>query len=162
MDFIKATIFFTFCVDNYNLEKKHIMPFTEAKHLIAPCGMNCGLCIGYLREKNKCEGCRLLSEYKPEYCKKCIIINCEQIANNTSGFCYECPKFPCKRLKQLDKRYRNKYHMSMLENLETIKSQGLEKFVIQNNKKLTCPDCGTTLSVHRKQCLQCGLIIFKS
>lgn len=27
------------------------------KSLIAPCGMNCGTCIAYLRDKNKCPGC---------------------------------------------------------------------------------------------------------
>ena len=26
--------------------------------LIAPCGMNCAVCLGYLREKNKCPGCQ--------------------------------------------------------------------------------------------------------
>ena len=26
--------------------------------LIAPCGMNCNICMAYLREKNKCPGCR--------------------------------------------------------------------------------------------------------
>lgn len=26
--------------------------------LIAPCGMNCSICMAYLREKNKCPGCR--------------------------------------------------------------------------------------------------------
>jgi hypothetical protein len=25
--------------------------------MIAPCGMNCGLCIGHLREKKPCGGC---------------------------------------------------------------------------------------------------------
>jgi hypothetical protein len=25
------------------------------KQLIAPCGMNCGICLGYLRDKNKCK-----------------------------------------------------------------------------------------------------------
>lgn len=27
------------------------------RNLIAPCGMNCGVCIAYLREKNRCQGC---------------------------------------------------------------------------------------------------------
>ena len=31
--------------------------------LIAPCGMNCGICYGYLREKNKCPGCRKRDAY---------------------------------------------------------------------------------------------------
>ena len=42
--------------------------------LIVPCGMNCGICIGHLRDKNKCDGCRNSYNNKPEACKKCIII----------------------------------------------------------------------------------------
>jgi hypothetical protein len=30
----------------------------KRKELVAPCGMNCGICIAYLREKNKCPSCR--------------------------------------------------------------------------------------------------------
>ena len=29
---------------------------------IAPCGMNCSICRGYLRKKNKCLGCREIDE----------------------------------------------------------------------------------------------------
>ena len=76
--------------------------------LIAPCGMNCGICMAYLREKNKCPGCNGSNEDKPVYCVKCRIKNCEIIKNNRSGFCFECEKYPCSRLKQLDKRYKTK------------------------------------------------------
>ncbi len=35
--------------------------------LIAACGMNCGLCIGYLRDKNSCGGCfKIDDKYKPK------------------------------------------------------------------------------------------------
>jgi len=50
-----------------------------------------------------------------------------------SKFCFECEKFPCLRIKQLDKRYRTKYNMSVLENLENIKKLGVREFV-QNEK----------------------------
>jgi uncharacterized radical SAM superfamily Fe-S cluster-containing enzyme len=46
------------------------MKALENISLIAPCGMNCSICSAYLREKNKCPGCRLMNI---EYCKKCII-----------------------------------------------------------------------------------------
>jgi len=127
--------------------------------LIAPCGMDCGGCLGYLREKNHCPGCRLNIDPSSNYCRKCIIKNCDQIASNESGFCYECTKYPCTRLKNLDKRYRNKYHMSMLENLETIKSKGLKAFVKQNTQRWTCAECGARLCVHREQCPECGVTI---
>ncbi|MBC8006264.1 MAG: DUF3795 domain-containing protein, partial [Verrucomicrobia bacterium] len=74
--------------------------------LIAPCGMNCGICLAYQRDKNTCSGCLGENSYKPPYCLHCIIKNCEILAQTSSGFCYECIKYPCKRLRQLDKRYR--------------------------------------------------------
>jgi len=36
--------------------------------LIAPCGMNCGICLAYLREKKKCPGCNGSNEDKQVYC----------------------------------------------------------------------------------------------
>ena len=73
--------------------------------LIAPCGMNCGICKYYLWEKKKCPGCRGNDTDKPPYCVRCKIKNCETIAEGRSKFCFECEK-TCARLKQLDKRYR--------------------------------------------------------
>ena len=125
------------------------------KKLIAPCGMNCGICLGYLRDKNKCDGCRGDNEHIPKYCIKCIIRNCELLAKTDSKFCYDCEKYPCTRLKQLDKRYRTNYNMSMIENLEYIREFGLEKFVCKENERWACKNCGGTICVHRGICLDC-------
>lgn len=126
------------------------------RFLIAPCGMNCALCAGFQRERNKCLGCRSSDENKPRYCKTCIIVNCEQLAKTSSGFCYECTEFPCRRLKQLDKRYSTKYGMSMFENLEQIKTKGLDRFVELQDKRWTCKQCGNLLCVHSETCFVCG------
>lgn len=125
--------------------------------LIAPCGMNCGICIGYLRDKNKCPGCRNMSENNPEYCKKCIIRNCEILKEHNWKFCSDkCEKYPCKRLKSLDKRYSTKYGMSMIENLKNIQKSGIRKFVKDEKQRWKCKKCGTILCVHRDNCLICG------
>lgn len=123
--------------------------------LIAPCGMNCRLCMAYQREKKKCRGCNNDDSTKPVYCISCILKNCATIQNNNSGLCYECEKFPCRRLKQLDKRYRSKYHMSMIENLEYIKQHGMEAFLKNEESRWTCIECGSIVSVHRNACLIC-------
>ena len=44
-------------------------------------------------------------------------------------FCFDCDKFPCDRLKRLDKRYREKYGMSEIENLNKIREIGLVTLV---------------------------------
>jgi hypothetical protein len=127
------------------------------KTLIAPCGMNCGTCIAYLRAKNKCPGCRVSFADKSITRQNCIIKNCVNLKNNTSNFCYECEKFPCKRLKQLDKRYRTKYNTSFIQNLETIKEKGITTFLSNENIRWACPGCGSTLSCHRDNCPACNL-----
>ena len=117
--------------------------------LIAPCGMNCSLCIAYLRDKNTCPGCRKIGE-DSDYCKKCAIKNCKVILRNNWKFCSpKCDNFPCKRLKNLDKRYTEKYEMSMIDNLNFIDKKGIRKFV-QNEKKKWIK-AGKIYCVHRKE-----------
>jgi len=126
------------------------------QNLIAPCGMNCGICIGHLREKKPCAGCfKMDDENQPKYCRSCAIVNCEYLAKTSSGFCYDCKKYPCARLIRLDKRYRLKYRMSMIENLEFIRDMGMEKFLIREEKRWTCGNCGKGLSAHRNFCIYC-------
>ena len=97
------------------------MDSMDNRSIVAPCGMDCGICLGYQRKKNRCSGCNAIDGSLPNYCKKCLIRNCETIANNETKLCYECSKYPCARLKQLDKRYRTNYGMSMLDNLNKIR-----------------------------------------
>jgi hypothetical protein len=129
--------------------------------LIAPCGMNCGICLGYLREKNRCPGCRISGSGKPVYCRKCVIKFCKEHKNKKSVFCFECDKYPCLRLKQLDKRYRTNYGMSMLENLQFIREKGIRAFVACEQKRWTCKKCGSIVCVHRPNCLNCGMPVLK-
>lgn len=126
--------------------------------LIAPCGMNCAICMGHLlREKNKCPGCRDGSANKPVSCVRCIILNCGLLKNNNLKYCSaKCEKYPCTRLKNLDKRYRTKYNMSMIENLENIAQQGIRVFVKNEKIRWTCPECGGIICVHRGYCSECG------
>jgi len=124
--------------------------------MIAPCGMNCGLCIGYLREKNPCPGCNGDDADKPKHCVVCRIRHCEEIGGGEQKFCSECAKFPCARLRQLDRRYRTKYGMSMIENLESTVQLGLEGFVTREKDQWRCPECGGVVCVHRTSCIYCG------
>ncbi|HNU96261.1 MAG TPA: DUF3795 domain-containing protein [Candidatus Magasanikbacteria bacterium] len=126
-------------------------------NLIAPCGMNCAICLGYLREKNHCPGCQKTDAYESGYGRKCVIRSCAILKQKRMKFCSDqCEKYPCKRLKNLDKRYRTKYNMSMIENLEFIKDNGIRMFIKKEKEKWTCKKCGGTICVHRKLCLKCG------
>jgi len=123
-------------------------------NLIAPCGMNCALCMAYLREKNHCPGC---GDRAIGVCQKCVIKNCDILKKNNWRFCSsKCEKYPCKRLKNLDKRYRTKYNMSMIDNLEFIKNNGIGLFIKKEEEKWRCEKCDGTICVHRGFCLNCG------
>lgn len=129
---------------------------TFDRALIAPCGINCGTCLGHLRTKNRCIGCWPNTGFKVPHCSLCKIKNCEHLSQTESKFCYECKMFPCKRLKQLDKRYRTKYHVSLIENLLSIKEIGIDAFLAKESVWWTCPNCGATICVHREICLNCN------
>ena len=124
--------------------------------LIAPCGMNCAICHGYLRTRNRCEGCRGEDGSKPAYRARCVVVNCEHIRTGESGFCYDCPKLPCRRIRDLDKRYRMRYGMSMMDNLAFMRDHGLDAFLEKETERWRCPECGAPLCVHRPSCIQCG------
>jgi len=132
------------------------------KELVAPCGMNCGICKAYYREKNPCPGCRGPDENKPRSCIECKVVKCDIIKNSESGFCFECKDIPCNRLKNLDKRYKTKYHMSMIENLLFIKDEGMDAFLDKEKQKWSCPECGGIVTCHGGRCLKCGYEKFKN
>ncbi len=129
--------------------------------LIAPCGMNCALCAAYLARKNKlrekgvkiivCDGCRIRA-------KKCAFLKkrCKLLLNKKVNFCYECKKFPCVRLQTIDKRYKENYHMSMVDNLKNIKKSGIDRFLKEEEKKWKCKKCGENICCHNGLCFKCN------
>lgn len=122
--------------------------------LIAPCGMNCAICMAHLRKNNPCHGCNNADCNKPKTRVNCKIRNCQL---REGKFCFDCPKFPCDRLKHLDSRYRQKYGMSEIENLNKIKTEGMEKFLESEQQKWRCPNCGQLRCCHNGLCYHCDI-----
>lgn len=134
--------------------------------LIAPCGMNCGVCVSYLAKKHDLNQ----HGFQKAYCsgclprgKNCLHMGdrCQMLAEGLIRFCYYCEHFPCKRLKALDKRYRDKYHLSMIENLCEVKVKGIESFLIKEAKKWRCSDCGDVICCHNGLCLNCKVDVMR-
>jgi len=123
--------------------------------LIAPCGMNCRLCRAYIRKRNPCPGCRVDDDLKPATRLRCRIRNCKKMAEADVKYCICCERLPCKDLKILDKRYRTKYGMSMIENLGHIGRLGIRHFIKHEKESWRCPECGHMLCVHERHCLYC-------
>ena len=124
--------------------------------LVAPCGMNCGICMAYVRKKNRCLGCGAADTNKAVSVLRCKIKNCEVFQKGRVKFCFECDNFPCKNLRHLDKRYRTKYSMSMIENLENIRDYGIRSFLKNEDIRWACSKCGGTICVHDRFCVECG------
>lgn len=122
---------------------------------IAPCGVICDLCLGFQRNKNKCVGCNNIGN-KPYHCTVCSIKSCVEKKRDEKLLCYDCAKFPCRRIKDLDKRYTLKYGESPVQNLNTIKEIGLTQFINIKKEKSKCSNCGQLLCVHKEVCLNCG------
>ncbi len=121
---------------------------------IAPCGINCSLCSGYLREKNPCPGCNGTGD-KPTYCASCGIRFCAEKAAESEP-CGTCGKYPCARLKRLQKRYALKYGVDVYENLALIRGEGMDAFIGLEGEKWACPACGGPLCMHKDACPACG------
>jgi hypothetical protein len=132
----------------------------SAAELVAPCGMNCGICRGYLafthgipRKRGRvtyCAGC--LPRAKNCYIKR----NCLKLTRHEVNYCYECNEMPCKNLTHLDNRYRERYGMSMVENLKMLKAEGMDEFLKSQAEKYRCPTCGDLVCVHDGKCYGCG------
>lgn len=115
------------------------------KKMIAPCGIDCGICQHFLRKENNCPGCFTGRKLNGRIIK-CGRRNCKE---RYGDFCFECAKFPCDSIKRLDLRYREKYGISDIENLKTIQSKGIDKFVKSEREKWQSKK--GTLCVHDKQ-----------
>ncbi len=136
------------------------------ERLIAPCGMNCNVCISYQAQryhlnekgfaKQYCPGCRPRG-------KNCAFLkkSCQLLGEGLVQFCFECHDFPCERLQGLDRRYRGKYHLSMIDNLRFLQAEGMEKLLEREEAKWRCPTCREAICCHTGLCLNCDLEILR-
>lgn len=128
--------------------------------LVAPCGMNCAICRAYIAYTHKiprvrgkityCAGC--VPRAKNCYIKR----GCKKLFNHQLLSCSECDTMPCEKLAHLDRRYREHYDMSMIENIKLLKAKGMADFLKSQTKKYTCPNCKDVICVHDAKCLACG------
>ncbi|MHA1931970.1 MAG: DUF3795 domain-containing protein [Promethearchaeota archaeon] len=130
-------------------------------NLAAPCGMYCGTCRSYLLLKKNllkekgykhgCKGCRIQG-------KNCAHIkkDCQVLRKNEIDFCFECENFPCQRLERLDSRYKMKYNVSFIINLERNRAVGAENWLREQEILYTCPECEGEICVHDAECFDCS------
>ncbi len=127
--------------------------------MIAPCGLDCSLCLFAHHKEKPCPGCRGEGENKPAFCSDwCTIIPCEKRLGGGYEYCDECPDYPCPELKKLEERYMTAYPLkeSPMENLRDIRALGMEVFLEREREKWTCKACGGPICVHNGICRDCG------
>ena len=110
------------------------MPDEIPETMIAPCGMNCWVCYVHLRKKKNCLGCQGQDDLKPEHCRKCKIKDCA--LGQGIHFCFECSSFPCAIIKRLDKSYRQRYQVSLVDNAFRQKILGVELYLREEKEKM--------------------------
>jgi len=110
-----------------------------AFEIVVPCGMNCTICRAFIasthgipRVRGKitcCEGC--VPRAKNCYIKR----GCKKLFKHEIQSCSECDTMPCEKLAHIDKRYRERYGMSMVENLKLLKTKGMDDFLKSQAEK---------------------------
>jgi hypothetical protein len=96
---------------------------------IPACGVFCGGCPAYLKEKKPCPG----AEINSARCESCTKFHlCCKEKNITH--CYECSEFLYKKLKAFAKNWL-KYGQDFIENQHRLKNVGEERFRETWNEK---------------------------
>ena len=122
------------------------------ENLLAPCGMNCLLCYKHLG-KNPCAGCFSGEQNKPNSCRSCTIRSCA--VEKGLRYCAQCAKFPCRQIQALDKSYRTRYGVSLIDALNGAVRDGVASILREQVSRYTCPDCGGLISLHDGDCSNC-------
>jgi len=145
---------------------------------IAPCGLYCGVCgILYATHENNwkfkeilagfyidklsegenlsvedihCKGC--LSDEPFYFCKECAIKDCTTKKGYTG--CHECNDFPCTLIKEFPIPIGKKV---ILRAIPYWREVGTEKWVIDEEARYICPECGHKLFRGAQRCNKCKI-----
>ena len=122
--------------------------------MLAPCGVNCIACHSHLKKKNPCLGCWAQEEDKSKHCRECKIRTC--MMKKGIAYCFECSTFPCEIIARLDKSYRQRYQMSIVEDAKRLKEAGSKRYLLEEKKRWRCKACDGIISMHDQACSDCG------
>jgi hypothetical protein len=110
-----------------------------------PCGLYCGAC-----GAEDCDGC--LSDNVDDWVKGCKFRQCSKDQN--IDFCCFCNDYPCTELQEF-MNDKWPHHWTMEPNLEYIKKNGVEKWLLAQQKEWACNNCGAEINWYQKIC-NCG------
>jgi len=122
------------------------------------CGLYCGACPIILNTKagtgiERCYGCK--SEFPTGYCAICGIKACA--CSKGHDFCNECADLStCELIQKFMKDANWPYQQFVSRNFERIRSEGLTKWLEEQDKRWRCANCGASHSWWDAACPQCG------
>ena len=145
-------------------------------NFLASCGLYCGVCAVYyatidnnLKFKERlvdvykdklpgsenlkvedihCEGC--LSDHPFFYCRECSVKDCTQ--NKGYSGCHECDDFPCRIIEDFPLPVGKKI---ILRAIPYRRKWGTEKWVVDEEARYICPECGHKIFRGAKRCNRC-------
>jgi hypothetical protein len=144
--------------------------------LVAPCGLYCGACrmqqatqegdrsllerlvkvfarrlpemASTTADDLLCDGC--LSTRRSVFCRECSIRECTQ-EKGLEG-CHECPDFPCLFIEEFPLPVGKKV---ILRAVPYWRTHGTEQWIVSEEERYTCPECGERLFRGAQQCPHC-------
>ncbi len=135
------------------------------------CGIYCGACSiaargrtgradafaaclgGVPREELACGGCKSDTIYAG--CSICSLRRCAREKN--VAHCIDCVDYPCKSYSTWQTMAKFLPHTrEAASSLEAMKLDGADRWLDAQEKRWSCPDCGTPFSWYASACANCG------
>lgn len=138
------------------------------EEFLAPCGLYCGVCgvmiahrddnqkfkeklagvYGISVDEVKCSGCK--SDERIIFCQQCKIRDCV----DTKGYigCHQCDDWPCEHIENFPVPVGKKVIMRAIPQW---REMGTEAWVVAEEERYNCPECGYTLFRGAKRCRSC-------
>jgi len=125
---------------------------------LAPCGVWCGACPSF---KKTCLGCASGDPKQKRTSKWGCRIRVCAYDKEKVDFCMDCGKFPCqihdaKLGKSHEEDPRFKYRHEIRENFNRLKEFGQEKYILYQQERYACGECGGQIYFYHYTCSKCG------
>ena len=107
-------------------------------------------------EKVRCDGC--LSGNAFTRCEDCRHGFRQCADENKVAWCFQCPPLRCERLSDFRDVYvvdGISHHAHVIHDLQSMKKQGIEKWVERQSKEARCSTCGAVLYFFDRECPNC-------
>ena len=156
------------------------------EHLVAACGIYCGVCPSYLNkhggdkqiimrlQKGSSSGPMradikwFVNFMNNQRCDGCLsggklaghCQNCDirlcALKKQKDARCTNCEELPCNRLTNLINQGSYPHRQEYLPNLKKIREMGVEEWVKYEEERWSCPKCGQPVSWYDTKCVECG------